>query len=339
MHALDFTTGDAGIAIRYDGETPWHGYGTRVADDATLDQWRIAAGLNWDVDERKVYYTKLLPQSFVTQSGGDFDLKKIPQVIENRKALVRTDNQECLSVVGHNYHVVQPGEVLEFYRELIEANGFEMDTAGSLMDGRRIWALARIGESTRIFGQDRIDGYVLLATSYDGTMATTCQFTSVRVVCNNTLEWATETGQGAFKIAHNKKFDPEEAKGMLGLTKEAWELYEQQVNTLATRTVELDEALAFFTTVLGKDAIVINEEGKPIYSPTFHKMFAAYERSPGANLRSAHHTAWGLVNAVTYYQDHMAKSSKSGSRLNSAWFGSGKNRKGKAFEEALKLAA
>ena len=336
MHALDFTTGNAGIAITHDGQTPWHGYGTRVPHDGTLDQWRIAAGLNWNVDERKVYYTKLLPEIVGAQ---DFDLRKIPQVIDNRKALVRSDNQECLSIVGHKYHVVQPEEVLEFYRELIEMNGFTMDTAGSLMDGRRIWALARIGESTRIFGQDKIEGYVLLATSYDGTMATTCQFTSVRVVCNNTLEWATESGQGAFKIAHNKRFDPEEAKGMLGLSKEAWENYEEKVNTLATTSVDLETALAFFTTVLGKDAIVVNDDGKPEYSPTFHKMFAAYENSPGSHLRSAHHTAWGLVNAVTFYQDHMAKTSKSGSRLNSAWFGSGKNRKAKALDEALKLAA
>lgn len=334
-HALDFTTGDAGIAIRYDGATPWHGYGTRVPDGADLDTWRIAAGLNWDVDERVVYYSRRLPKGIGSTDG----LRNVPTPIENRKALVRTDTQDCLSVVGKGYHVVQPEQVLEFYRDLIEANGFTMDTAGSLMDGRRIWALARIGETTRIFGQDKIDGYVLLATSYDGTMATTCQFTSVRVVCNNTLEWATEKGDGAFKLSHNKKFDPDEAKGLLGLTKEAWEEYESKVNLLATRSVDLETALAFFTTVLGKDAIVVNDDGKPEYSPTFHKMFAAYERSPGANLRSAHHTAWGLVNAVTFYQDHMARGSKSGSRLNSSWFGSGANRKAKAFEEALKLAA
>lgn len=326
-HALDFTTGDAGIAIRHDGQTPWHGYGNRLPDDATLDQWRVAAGLDWAVDERAVYYS--------TRQ----DERNIPTKIDNRKALVRTDNQECLSIVGHKYRVVQPEKVLEFYRDLIEANGFQMDTAGSLMDGRRIWALASIGESTRIYGQDKVDGYVLLATSYDGTMATTCQFTSVRVVCNNTLEFATADGAGAFKASHSQVFDADEAKGALGLTRESWEQYETNVNTLANVQVDLETALAFFTTVLGKDAIAVNSDGRPVYSPTFGKMFAAYERSPGAELRSARHTAWGLVNAVTFYQDHMSKSSKSGSRLNSAWFGSGANRKQKAFDEALKLAA
>lgn len=334
-HALDFTTGDAGIAIRHDGTTPWHGYGQRLEDDATLDQWRIAAGLNWAVDERAVYYSRQVPKVV----GTDFDLKNVPTPIENRKALIRTDTQDCLSIVGKGYHVVQPEKVMEFYKDLIEANGFKMDTAGSLMDGRRIWALASIGESTRIYGQDKIDGYVLLATSYDGTMATTCQFTSVRVVCNNTLEFATNASKGAFKVPHNKAFDADEAKGALGLSKEAWELYEQNVNTLASTTIDLETAMAFFTTVLGKDGVTFDDDGKLQYSTTFHKMFAAYERSPGSHLKSAHHTAWGLVNAVTFYQDHMAKSNKSGSRLNSSWFGTGASRKTKAFEEALKIAA
>lgn len=335
-HELDFSTGNAGIAIRYDGLTPWHGYGSRVHDDATLDDWRIAAGLNWEVDERVVYYSRQVP---TVVGGNDFDLKNVPTPIENRKVLVRSDNQEPLSIVGKGYHVVQPEQVMEFYRELIDANGFTMDTAGSLMDGRRIWALARMGKETRLFGQDKVEGYVLLATSYDGTMATTCQFTSVRVVCNNTLEWATSDSKSAFKLSHNKKFDPDEAKGALGLTEEAWEKYEHQMNSLANTTVDLETALAFFTTVLGKDAITVTEDGKPTYSPTFHKMFSAYEKSPGSQLRSANHTAWGLVNAVTFYQDHMARGSKSGSRLNSAWFGSGANRKNKAFDEALKLVA
>lgn len=327
-HQLDFSTGRAGIAIRHDGQTPWHGYGNRLPEDADLDQWRVAAGLDWDVDERAVYYSKRL------------DERNVPTKIDNRKALVRTDNQACLSVVGAGYNVVQPAEVLGFYRDLIAANGFKLDTAGALSDGRRIWALASTGDSTRIYGQDKVDGYVLLATSYDGTMATTCQFTSVRVVCNNTLQFATENSAGAFKVSHSQKFDAEEAKGALGLSKEAWELYEERVNKLANTVVDLETTLAFFTQVLGNDAVVVNKDsGKIEYSPTFTKLYGAFQSSPGAELRSARGTAWGLVNAVTFYQDHMARGNASGSRLNSAWFGAGASRKSKAFEEALKLAA
>jgi phage/plasmid-like protein (TIGR03299 family) len=336
-HMIDFTVQETGgIAITYNGQTPWHGYGNRVHDDATLDDWRIAAGLNWDVEERDIHFYRKLPDGFNPVSGPGRIETKIP----NRKALVRNDTQDVLSIVSQGYHVVQPEEVLHFYEDLIRLNDFKMETAGSLADGRRIWALAKIGEETRLYGQDKVEGYLLLATSYDGTLATTAQFTSVRVVCNNTLELATGAGNVAYKANHDKKWDAEEAKGVLGLSKAAWELYTHNLNQLANTTVDLETAMSFFTAVLGKDAVNIDAEtGKASYSTTFHKMFAAYERGPGAELRSAKHTAWGLVNAVTFYQDHMARGNASGSRLNSSWFGAGKSRKSRAFEEALKLAA
>jgi len=43
--------------------------------------------------------------------------------------------------------VVQPEEILEFYRDLTEVSGFELDTAGVLKGGRKMWALARTGQS------------------------------------------------------------------------------------------------------------------------------------------------------------------------------------------------
>lgn len=327
-HELDFTNGNAAIAITYDGETPWHGYGNRVNKDADLDQWRIAAGLNWEVDERPVYFSRL-------EEGN-----RVPSKIDNRKALIRTDTQDCLSVVGAGYNVVQPKEVLEFYRELIADNGFVMDTAGALKGGNRVWALASIGESTRIMGQDKIDGYVLLATSYDGSMATTCKFVSTRVVCNNTLEWASKEKGMEAKASHSSVFNPEALKGKLGLTKESWLKYEEQVNKLAHTSVDLETALAFFTTLLGPDSVKMNiESGKMEYSNTFKKLYSAYETSPGSDMRSAKHTAWGLVNAVTFYQDHCARGNSQGSRLDSTWFGAGAARKQKAWEQALELVA
>lgn len=328
-HEIDFSTGRAGIAIRYDGETPWHGYGNRVSDDADLDTWRVEAGLNWDVARRRVLYG-------VMREDGT---KAVAQYA-GRQVLLRTDTQEPLSIVSDGYHVVQPGEVMEFYRDLIEANGFKMDTAGSLMGGRRIWALAKLGKETRIFGQDRVNGYLLLATSYDGTMATTARFVATRVVCNNTLQIGLQEAGEGFKLNHDREFDADEAKAALGLNEEAWKRFEDESCRMACTYVDLETSLAFFTKVLGKDAVVLDEtSGKMVYAPTFEKMFAAYQRGPGATLRSAQNTAWGLVNAVTFYQDHMARGNASGSRLNSAWFGAGAARKNRAYEEALKLAA
>lgn len=91
------------------------------------------------------------------------------------KVLYRSDTKAPLAVVSKRFLVVQPGEILEFYRDLTAVNGFELETAGVLREGRKFWALARTGQSTVLKGRDRVDGYLLLATACDGTLATTAQ--------------------------------------------------------------------------------------------------------------------------------------------------------------------
>ena len=52
--------------------------------------------------------------------------------------------------------------------------------------GRKFWALARTRQGTSIKGHDQVNGYLLLATSSDGTLATMANQPPC-AVCNNTL--------------------------------------------------------------------------------------------------------------------------------------------------------
>jgi hypothetical protein len=82
---------------------------------------------------------------------------------------------------------------------------------------RKFWALARNGQSSALEGNDLVQGYLLLATSCDGTLATTATPTTVRVVCNNTLtiagEWCSFGHQGAAQ----HRFDAQAVKQQLGI--------------------------------------------------------------------------------------------------------------------------
>jgi phage/plasmid-like protein (TIGR03299 family) len=173
--------------------------------------------------------------------------------MDNRKVLYRTDTHEPLSIVGKGYNVVQPIEVLEFYRDLIHNNGFEMNTAGSLDDGRRVWALAKMGNGFTLPGDDTIIPYCLLMTSYDTSLATTLMFTSIRVVCNNTLEFAVQAGDDSdestsvFKVPHTEAFDPAAIKFEAGLIDESWKAYSEQCAEMARFTLPGTDATEFFT--------------------------------------------------------------------------------------------
>lgn len=60
--------------------------------------------------------------------------------------------------------MVQPHEVLHFYQDLVEVGGFELETAGSLKGGRKLWALAKTGRDMELKDGDRVKSYQLLAT-------------------------------------------------------------------------------------------------------------------------------------------------------------------------------
>lgn len=326
-HELDFSTGNAGIAITHDGEVPWHGFGTRVRADGDLDEWRTAAGLDWDVLERPVFY------------GVQQDGQKKAVTVPDRKALLRSDNDGYLATVGSRYQVVQPSMLVEFYRDLVNSHDFRMDTMGSLKEGRKIWALASIGSSIRIMGQDQVDGYLLMSTSFDGSSATLIKPTSIRVVCNNTLQWALGDGVQQISVPHSTTFDEQSVKAQLGLVQGGWHRFEDEANLLAEYQVEPQQALDFFSEVLGPGAVVKNKDtGKLEFSNALKKIYTLFEAGRGQHLRSAHHTAWGLVNAITEYQDHVVGARSVDNRFDSSSFGAGANRKAVAWDAARELA-
>lgn len=307
-------------------ETPWHGLGNRLPDQQPLEVWLQAAGMDWTIENTEALYS--------TGAGSD---RRI-QVNPDARVLYRSDTGAPLSVVSNRYQVVQPREILEFYRELVEVGGFALETAGVLKGGKKIWALARTGEEFLLRGADRVKGYLLLATSCDGTLATTAQFTSVRVVCNNTLQLATEKEKdGAIKVPHSTTFDPDAVKAALGVGASAWNRFAETAQVLAERKVNRLDVTKFVISVLGdRDAPLTAQPNEKALKGVI-ELFAG--QGKGSQLASANGTAWGLVNAVTEYVDHHRRAKSQDTRLDSAWFGQGAGIKAKAWTEALKLVA
>lgn len=304
-------------------ETPWHGLGNQLSEKQPLEVWLREAGMDWSIEQADVMYQVRSDAGINIRPYGD------------NQVLYRSDTLAPLSVVSNRYKIVQPREVLEFYRDLVQAGGFELETAGVLKGGKKLWALARTGQETRLKGQDRIGAYLLLATSCDGTLATTAQFTSVRVVCNNTLQLATSNGAGAIKVPHSTNFDPTLVKQELGLGLSSWDRFIGDIKTLADRKVNKIEAMSYLVDVLGVPELPLADQPNQKALHLVADLFNG--KGLGSTLASADGTAWGLVNAVTQYVDHDRRSKSQDHRLDSAWFGQGAQLKQKALEKALLL--
>ncbi len=53
------------------------------------------------------------------------------QAWPGRKVLHRSDTGAPLAVVSNGYNVVQPSEVMSFFRTLVDLGGFKLETAGA----------------------------------------------------------------------------------------------------------------------------------------------------------------------------------------------------------------
>ncbi|WP_421955781.1 DUF932 domain-containing protein [Polaromonas sp.] len=310
-------------SMAYVAETPWHGLGNKLPAKQSIEAWQTAAGMNWSIKETPVMYSV----------GADSELHF--RSSQDNKVLFRSDTHAPLSVVSNRYKVVQPKEILEFYRSLVSAGGFELETAGVLKGGKKLWALAKTNQQTVLKGGDQVKAYLLLATSSDGTLCTQAFFTSVRVVCNNTLKLALDDSSGVVKVPHSTTFDPKSVKESLGLGLSSWETFSRSIKDLANRPVSEVEAKAYLANVLGDP---VNDDAKPLRPlKTVLELYSGKGR--GADMQSANGTAWGLLNAITQYVDHSRQARNQDNRLNSAWFGAGAALKAKAFQEAMLLTA
>lgn len=315
--------------MAYVGQTPWHELGNQLPAKQPLEIWAKEAGMDWTIRET--------PVRFMADQAGA--LGSI-MTFEDQKVLYRSDTKAPLSVVSNRYQVVQPKEVLEFYRDLTEISGYELETAGVLKAGKKFWALARTGKEAALKGTDVVKGYILLATSCDGTLATTATPTTIRVVCNNTLSIALNGATSAIKVPHSTSFDADAVKRQLGIAVSQWDGFMYKMKTLAERKVKSHEAMNFFLKVLCQadghaDAALglTNERA-------LKKVQTLYDgHGRGAELQAAKGTAWGLLSAVTEFVDHERRARSQEYRLDSAWFGQGAALKQRALDHALQLAA
>lgn len=297
--------------MAYVGEAPWHGLGQRLTDNSPIEVWQQQAGMDWLVKRSRVRF-------------GD------SQIFDDHHVLFRSDTKEPLGIVGKQYKIVQPPEVLEFFRDLVADNGFTLHTAGTMFGGKKFWALASINDSAIITGMDKVEGYLLLTTSCDGSMATTAKFTTVRVVCNNTLSMALSAkAPSTITLSHKLVFDHKAMQAKLGIVTGSFEKFIAASRKLASVGCNMSDAKAMTADLLqGKTTRDEVEDSKG-----YKGIIELFQHGKGNNGA----TLWDWVNGVTEYVDHGQRAKSESHRLANSWYGAGDSLKTEAIEMAYAL--
>jgi phage/plasmid-like protein (TIGR03299 family) len=311
---IEMIDGVAQMAYRTSQGKPWHGLGTPVSDDMTPGEMMKAAGLDWGV--QKV-------ESFI-----DFNGKRIPT---GQQSLVRETDGKILTQVGPGWNPVQNAEAFDFFADFVSKGDMVMDTAGSLRDGRIVWALADVRDGFTLFGGDEVKGYLLFSNPHQYGKSIDVKFVLTRVVCNNTIAVAlTEKGQPSVRVNHRAKFDAERVKEVLGLSHRKVETFKEAAEFLGSKQYGQGDLEKYFGEIFGEST----KENKRL-SPTAERALEIVETQPGAEFKQG--SFWQMFNAVTYMADHELGRSND-TRLTSAWFGSNAKRKVEALNLAVKMA-
>lgn len=313
--AHEITIREDGFAeTAFVGEVPWHGLGQAINPEATIEEWQKAAGMDWTIDQAQVEFNA-----------------PTREVFKGQNVLYRSDTKMPLSVVSDRYKPVQPIEVLDFFKNLVDTAGFKIHVAGTLAGGKRLWAIAETGRYADVVKDDKVGGYLLLSTSCDRTLATTARFTSIRVVCNNTLGMALQDKSNVVSYTHLTKFNAEAMQNRLMGAVESFGSFMEMAKHLQEQKMNAKSASKFLTDLIAPWNQVKREDHKIEDNRQYKKILELFDgAAKGSELVG--HTKWAMLNAVTEYYDHHAQSRTDDARLDSAWFGRGDRIKQQAMD-------
>ncbi len=322
-HDLAITNGQT--AMMYAGETPWHGLGTKLEKPANAAEAISAAGLD--------YVVQLEP--LITTNG-------IP--VPKRKAVIRTDSNAVLGVVGNSYQPVQNHQCFGFLDAMVADGEIRYHTAGALGQGEKIWMLAKLPGEIRVKeSEDVTEQFLLLSNSHDGSSALRVFFTPIRVVCANTLGMAERKSRGhGVSIIHKGDLEAKvaEAHEILGLAKTFYGNLDRRINRLAWHYPTRGQLETYFSMLYPDNPESKNQRSANIRKELFH----LFEHGRGQNIPETKLTTWAAFNAVTEFVDHHRSTrgrtdqEKASRRLESAWFGSGAKLKANAWTMAVEMA-
>lgn len=309
---------ESGFCVR---QPSWHGKETLLQEHPK--DWaeaRVLAGLTWEPDYQDLYVPETHPIGAQVPEGSihiralDFDgldLWHVP--VAGHQAIIRNDNRKVLATPKDSFRIIsnsEMGELAEAYSESWRKAGAKVlwDTAGSVEEGRKVYATILIDEPYTVKGDDSPTlPYAAFLNAHDGSAACKLVNTQVRVVCANTWKAAELSGDQSGRqiiIRHTSGAGErlEEAKQALAAIRAEVEQYRMTADELAT--INVSDALV---QVFLNDFIPVpenaNERTRNSRLERQGMFLSLYHGSPTTD--GIRGTAYGLVQAAGEYLDHL----------------------------------
>lgn len=307
----------------YVNEVPWHGLGVKLNSPPTIEEAIRCGGLDWKVSRKQL----VMEESNI----------KVPAF-----ANVRDTDQSVLGIVGPTYRPLQNVDAFKWFQPYVDSGEVELETAGSLRQGRHVWVLARIKrDPIEIVANDAVLSYILLSNSHNGTASIRAGLTGVRVVCANTVAAAhTSASSKLLKIRHTDAAPAalEDVRNSLDLAYREFKTTTEGMKQMASKGVTPATLQKYVRLVFEPKIVLDNEEAQEKLDRQLARVIPLFEKGRGNDMPGVKGTMWGAYNAVTELLT-WERGRSNDTRLENLWLGDAGNVAQRAYEIAVKMAA
>jgi phage/plasmid-like protein (TIGR03299 family) len=292
-HELEINelTGEASFASLR--QPAWHKLGTVFTEEvSSAEMLKLAHLDNWNVRLEDV----AIPEDFQSDKSFSFVARTNP--FDKAKT-------DVLGVVGERYKPLQNEELFDFADTLLDAGG-RWETAGSIKGGRVVFGALALDRETILDPTgvaDKINTYLLVNTSHDGSIAIQASITPVRVVCANTLNMAlgnrgrNGTVKQSFKIRHTQT-----AQGKIAVAREALGLanaYMDEFDKMANAMIQTEITQKQFEDIIALAYPAPETDAKGSFKKHDTKVDMIHSIYNGDFNNTISGTAWGALNGLT----------------------------------------
>jgi phage/plasmid-like protein (TIGR03299 family) len=335
-HQINFDERKGTYSFASNSEKAWHGLGQVVQTAMTSSQAIELANLDYEVGKTTIHAA--IAGAPATEDSPEHLVK-----IDDKFATYRADNMQPLGIVGARYEIVQNKDAFAFFDAIIDSKEAIFETAGALGKGERIFVTAKLPQDLLVKGEE-CNKYIILTNSHDGTSSIVAGFSTIRVVCNNTLQAALKGLTNKVYIEHRNgaKERLSEAYKVMGIASKYMSEVDTIFNEMAKTKISDSELQKYIADVMMPEYKVMKsqEEDEKISTRFKNQVISIYEFAqshPTQQTEATRGTLWGAYNAISGYYNYIQKYKNDEQKFTSQMFGNGNNKIQKGFQKAYEL--
>ena len=271
----------------------WHGLGTVIDHLMTADEASAAAGLDWEVGLEPVY------DRYGQEIGGhSADIRW-----SVRLDLDERDVRRYLGQVTADYAIVQNRDLFKVCEAICGEGAARFESALSMRNGRVVAVVVNLHEPFMVKDEE-VRPFFVATTGHDGSRRVDLLYTSVRVVCMNTLNMALDSTKHHAKLSHVGRVQDRAmvAAECLASGREYFEAQRVAFTNMAEQEIDAAFREAYLRCLFpageSKASLTCAKKNRAFVADLFEGGQA------GAYSDACHGTVFGLYQAAVEYFDH-----------------------------------